>query len=115
MIRAILLTAVLSALLTLVAARIAPAAPPSGTDPDSATAQWYRSLQTPEGSSCCSDSDCRAYPDDKVRVRDGAYEVFIAEEWRRVPADKILKGRPNPTGNAVACWLPSSGVLCCPI
>ncbi len=88
-------------------------APPPGADPNSSLSKWYQSLTQPEtGVGCCSEADCRAYSDDKVRVRDGAWQVFIDDDWRTVPPERVLRQIPNPTGEAVACWTPWQGVLC---
>ncbi len=90
---------------------------------DDADAQWFMSLQRPDtGTTCCSgpgnpNPDCLTV---KARQTADGYEVLIDErfpgrqraEWERVPPQKILQHSPNPTGSAVACWLPSIGVLC---
>jgi hypothetical protein len=86
-------------------------APPPGSD--GSLSPWFEGLMRPDtGTSCCNDSDCRVYSDDKVRITEGAYEIYIDEGWRRVPPEKILHNKANPTGEYVACFLPSMGVLC---
>jgi hypothetical protein len=96
---------------------VAHAAPPPGADPS--LAPWYRELRRPEtGFPCCSESDCR-----NVATRGSAdhLEVFIGHEafgsrapdaWVPVPPARVLAGRDNPTGGAVACWAAWGGVLC---
>ncbi len=99
------------------------APPPGGPGPFS---DWYRSLQTPSGGSCCDEGDCRpveAYRSVRVVDEDGpvrfAYEVLVTPAshgaavpmWVPVPPGRVL-ARENPTGKAVACWLPSAGVMC---
>jgi hypothetical protein len=32
--------------------------------------------------------------------------------WIRVPFDRILERVDNPTGKAILCWQPETGVLC---
>ncbi len=85
---------------------------------DGHNAEWFKSLKQPgTGASCCDLSDCR-----EVRSRVGAegYEVFITsptfpimvDEWVKVPTERIIRGRENPTGSAVVCWTPHRGVIC---
>jgi hypothetical protein len=86
----------------------ASAAPPENADP--ALAPWYNSLRLPwTNALCCSMADCR--PVDS-RTNDDHYEVLIEGQWRPVPDDKVLNRSDNPTGRAVVCWTPSSGILC---
>lgn len=91
------------------------AAPPDNADP--ALAPWFKSLRQPiTGAECCSISDCRPA---EVR-RDGqGYEVQVDQKWNvstvfwlRVPAERILDQRTNPTGKAVLCYTPEAGILC---
>jgi hypothetical protein len=110
--------ATLALLVTLIAA--ARAAPPENADP--ALAPWFQSLQVPgtNHSSCCSQSDCR--PVD-YRIVNDYYEALLTPEhfarvgviqarWIRVPFDRILQRVDNPTGKAILCWQPGTGVLC---
>ena len=96
------------------------AAPPENADP--ALAPWFQSLEVPgtNHSSCCSQSDCR--PVD-YRVDNDYYEAILTPEqfaragimqsrWIRVPFDRILQRVDNPTGKAILCWQPGTGVLC---
>lgn len=98
------------------------AAPPPGAD--MSLAPWYKSLVVPQGdpgiagTMCCSVADCRNVDD---RTREGHYEAYIdsatfpddpsneyhgraPNAWVAVPEERIIRGRDNPTGRAVACW-----------
>ena len=86
------------------------AAPPPGSDPNSAISKWYNGLYQPiTGIHCCGKPDCgetRAYKDS-----DGVWHAQVprgeeAGEWVVVPNDVILADDyPNPTGHAVLCFL----------
>ena len=54
-------------------------------------------------------ADCR--PAD-YRVGTNGYEVYIEDQWRPVPAEKILQGKDNPLGRAVVCYTPARGIMC---
>lgn len=63
---------------------------------------WYRSLRQPgTGVLCCSEADCRP-----VEARTGAkgWEIYAGGRWVAVSPEKVLRGRNNPTGRAVACY-----------
>jgi hypothetical protein len=75
-------------------------APPDGADPNSPLGTWYRSLQSPEGNSCCSIADCR--PIDARLIGD-RWEILVPEMgWQVVPPDRVLN-RENPDGRPIAC------------
>ena len=85
------------------------AAPPEGAD--SALAPWFESLKQPgSGVSCCSIADCRPV---EYRLATAGYEALLDARWVRVPDDKILHGRTNPTGRAQLCRSPISGAILC--
>ena len=94
---------------------LALALPPDNADP--ALAPWFKSLKQPgTGAECCSISDCRAA---EVRRDSQGYEVKVDQKWRlsatfwlRVPPERILDERSNPTGGAVLCFTPEAGILC---
>lgn len=90
----------------------AKAALPEGSD--GSLSPWFQSLERPDlpGASCCNTADCRMYEDRKVRITEGAYEIFIDGNWRRVPSERIVQNKANPTGQFVACYTPSLGILC---
>lgn len=99
--------------------KLALAAPPPGSDPNSALAAWYHSLTVPDnpitranGSAnggCCAQSDCR--PVD-YRQDDQGYLVLIGTQfpgvtephWERVPPEVVILHKDNPEGQPVACW-----------
>ncbi|CAN5455457.1 hypothetical protein BH10PSE11_BH10PSE11_19890 [soil metagenome] len=91
------------------------ALPPDHADPS--LAPWFKGLKQPgTGAECCSIADCRAV---EVRRDSQGYEVKIGPKWRgssifwlRVPAERILDERNNPTGGAVLCYTPEAGILC---
>ena len=92
----------------------AQARPPEDADP--ALAPWFQGLRAGNGSSCCSQADCRAV---EYRVVKDHYEALIGRQfdldpprWVEVPPSHVLKKTDNPVGRAVACWLPSIGILC---
>lgn len=73
--------------------------------------QFLRELQTPTGGSCCSDRDCSLTDDWDQRA--GAYRVRVEGEWREVPAEIVIRGKPpHPSGRAVLCVLPAGQPLC---
>lgn len=91
-------------------------APPQSFD--LSLSEWFRSLTRPDvGGSCCDRSDCREV---RIRIGSDGYEVLIEPEvfpiaestWEKVPQDKIIRGKDNPTGRGVVCWTPSMGVIC---
>ena len=46
-----------------------------------------------------------------ARMGGQGYEVLIDGRWIAVPEDKILNGKANPLGRAVACYTPRQGIL----
>lgn len=59
---------------------------------------WYRSLQTPHGTSCCNaqedgQGDCR--PVQARPSADGGWEAFVGGRWLSVPAERILPDHLN--------------------
>jgi hypothetical protein len=100
-----------------IALSIAPvhAQPPDNVDPS--LSPWFNSLKQPgTGAGCCSIADCRPA---EVRRDSQGYEVKIDHRWHassmfwlRVPANRILDERNNPTGQAVLCYTPEAGILC---
>ena len=91
----------------VVAGSAAFGAPPENADP--ALAPWFRSLAQPgTGISCCSLADCR--PVD-ARITPSGYEILVNGQWLAVSPEKILHGKENPVGKAVACVL-NGQILC---
>ena len=98
----------LTAVLLALAPACAVARPPDGADPD--LAPWFRALRQPDtGISCCSVADCR--PTD-YRTNGDHYEALIQDRWVAVPPQKVLSRTDNPTGRAVVCWTPTTGIMC---
>lgn len=106
--------------LALILVMISPVrgAPPSEYRADPSLSEWFRSLERPDvGGSCCDRSDCREV---SSRIGPSGYRVLlepgvfpVAEpQWVDIPAEKIIKGKSNPTGRGVVCWLPYMGVIC---
>lgn len=106
------------ALVALLAISPALAAPPENVDPNSSTAQWFRSLQRPDlGGSCCDLSDGRATTTRYTIDRNGQRQLEATTpdgEWVVVPESKIIyrPPTPNPTGRDLLFYLPSVGVMC---
>jgi hypothetical protein len=88
------------------------AAPPA---PDSEDARllgphrtWLHGLMTPQGNSCCDESDCRPV---EARATAAGWQVRwragqlpgAPTEWTDVPEKAVLR-RENPVGVPVACW-----------
>ncbi len=106
--------------LLLIGARwyAAAARPPENADP--ALAPWFEGLRDPvDGGGCCSQADCRAV---EYRIAGDHYEVLIGKQfgddiephWEAVDPAHILQRTDNPTGRAIACWVPylQPHVLC---
>jgi hypothetical protein len=94
------------------------ARPPENADP--ALAPWFQSLRDPStGGGCCSQADCRPV---EYRMVGDHYEVLIGNQygaeiqphWEAVEPDHVLEKTDNPTGRAIACWVPymTPRVLC---
>ncbi len=67
-------------------------------------AGWYNSLTRPDipGSSCCQEQrDCKEVP---WRTGADGYEALADDEWVKVPDNKVLHNKDNPTGMAVLCY-----------
>jgi hypothetical protein len=67
---------------------------------------WYKSLQSPEGQSCCNEQDCHPV-EGRFVVSGGsgpwALEIRIGSQWVKVPHDRILP-QPSPDGGVHACY-----------
>jgi hypothetical protein len=107
--RAVRPCAALAAGLLLGIALAASAAPPPGADPNDPMAIWFRDLMRPDtNTSCCDSSDCRRVV---ARMTPAGWDARIGNAWLPVPPDRVLH-QNNPTGEAVACYLPSLGIIC---
>jgi hypothetical protein len=97
----------LGAVLALLAAGLAFAAPPP--DASGRWENWFRGLVAPDTSiACCTIADCRAV---RARPMAGGWEVLMAGQWMPVPGEKVLN-RQNPTGHAVLCYSATLGIQC---
>ena len=58
---------------------------------------WYRTLKTKSGWSCCSGDeghgDCR--PVQAHQRQDGEWEAYFSGTWQEIPADAILRDELN--------------------
>ena len=78
--------------------------------PDPVVKSWFDGLRQPGTSyPCCSIADCRTT---EIRTHGNEYEVPIEGQWIVVPSDRILQRTDNPTGRAVVCWTPGTGIMC---
>jgi hypothetical protein len=66
---------------------------------DSDLSQWYRSLRSNSGMSCCDISDCQPA---RARMTTDGWQIKVGDEWREVPAEAVLQ-RDNLAGEPVAC------------
>lgn len=96
--------------IVLLAIHFAHANPPAVSDPD--LAPWFHSLEQPNGASCCDQSDGHILRDDQWRATPDGYQVLLGDEWVPVEADRVLHVE-NPTGGAVAFYLPSYAHVYC--
>jgi hypothetical protein len=97
------------AVVALLAAATARAAPPQDSDPT--LNGWIESLKQPgTGVSCCSVADCG--PVD-YRLASEGYEALLDARWVRVPDGRILRGISNPMARGVLCRSPISGTILC--
>jgi hypothetical protein len=69
---------------------------------DPARAQWFASLRTPSGESCCDLSDCRVTRAEWRGDTQGWW-VLVDGAWRPVPADKVLDWPRSIDGAAYLC------------
>jgi hypothetical protein len=100
---------VLAANLVLCLAPPAQAAPPPDADPS--LAPWFNDLEQPTTHApCCSLADCRPV---MSRQNAGHYEAMIDGTWRAIPDSVVLNRTDNPTGHAIACWTPQTGIILC--
>jgi hypothetical protein len=93
------------------------AAPPPGTDLNSALHKWFDSQVVPQGDmraglSCCRESDGHIIEEDDWRISDGHYEIHIGDDWVVVRDTQVLSTQ-NPTGKPVAWYnrYPNAGAV----
>ena len=61
---------------------------------------WYQSLYSEEGAWCCDGTDVTRLTDPQWMIKDGQYQVFLENEWVKVPPEKLVKGN-NRVGFAL--------------
>lgn len=91
------------------------AKPPEGSNPDSDTARWYKSLLNPiSKGSCCDLADCRPTELRQSPDNAGDWQAYISkavfgsnapDQWITIPNELILQHVDNPTGRVVICWV----------
>jgi hypothetical protein len=85
------------------------AAPPPEADPNDPIRLWFRDLMRPDtNTSCCDSSDCRRVAS---RMTPTGWDALIRNKWIPVAPENVLR-QNNPTGEAVACYLPHLGIIC---
>lgn len=64
----------------------------------------------PGGISCCDNRDCAPA---HARVGPMGWEAETPTGvWVPVPAARVIHDKSHPSGSAVLCWRPESGVVC---
>jgi hypothetical protein len=71
-------------------------------DGDPSRAEWFETLKTPSGESCCNLSDCSQITAEWRGDTDGWW-VLVLGAWRPVPADKVLTSPRSIDGAAYLC------------
>jgi hypothetical protein len=64
-------------------------------------AEWFASLRTPSGRSCCELSDC--HRTEATLQADGSWFAVVDGKWRRIPPEKVLKSPQSIDGDAYVC------------
>ena len=73
-------------------------------DPGELDAEWFNSLRSPNGLSCCSNHhDCETVSDYRLGAAPGSYRARWHGQWIEVPASVVLTRADNPTGMPVLC------------
>jgi hypothetical protein len=92
----------------------ASAAPPAGTDPNSPTSKWVKTLKTSDGHDCCGIADCRPTKIVPSETGETGLKAWIGREqfgdgapddWVDVPAKALNPTQDeNPTGTSWVCY-----------
>jgi hypothetical protein len=61
---------------------------------------WYQSLYSEEGAWCCDGTDVTRLTDPQWMIKNDQYQVFLENEWVKVPPEKLVKGN-NRVGFAL--------------
>jgi hypothetical protein len=65
--------------------------------------EWFESMVSPSGKSCCSYADGHRT---EFEIRDNKYWVPINEVWTPVPPEAVLIDKGNPFAEAVVWYGP---------
>jgi hypothetical protein len=71
-------------------------------DGDGSRAEWFETLKTSSGESCCNLSDCSQISAEWRGDTEGWW-AFVTGAWRPVPADKVLTSPRSIDGAAYLC------------
>lgn len=74
---------------------------------------WFTSLKTPNGSSCCNLTDCKQ--SEARQLPDQSWEAKIGDKWWPIPPEKVLKNPKSIDGEAYLChsnYLASPIIYC---
>ena len=63
--------------------------------------EWFSSLRTLSGRSCCELGDC--HRTDATLQADGSWTAMVDGNWRRIPPEKVLKAPLSIDGDAYVC------------
>lgn len=69
---------------------------------------WFKHLLAPNGVPCCDISDGHRTDYD---TRNDAYWVPIEGKWMQVPERAVIRGVPNPVGQAVVWYVHHQGKI----
>jgi hypothetical protein len=91
-------------LLTLAASGADAAGPSEKWGHDPQTSQWFKSLRSPQGVSCCDYVDGVRLEDPEWRqTEDASYEVFARGAWHKIPPEHVVTAT-NRVGYAILWW-----------
>src|SRR5262245_50855441 len=65
----------------------------------SSRAEWFESLKTQEGKSCCNHRDCHQTRA-AWNVRTQTWWAVVNRRWTSIPNDRVLRTPPSIDGNA---------------
>ena len=77
---------------------------------DPATKEWFNSLKSKRGESCCAEADGVKLDDPQWRETADGYEVVTGGGWRKIPETAVLD-IPNRVGFAMV-WLWGGEIKC---
>lgn len=62
---------------------------------------WFTSLKTPDGGSCCNLTDC--HETEARQMPDQSWEAVVGGHWRPIPPEKVLTNPKSIDGAAYLC------------